>query len=149
MLRKLIRTDNSIAATIIRVMLGVVFFAHGAQKVFGWFGGPGFSGAIEYFAGLHVPLFFALLAIAAEFFGSLGLIIGLLTRVAALGIAANMIVAVAMIHIHFGFFMNWHGRQQGEGVEYHLLVLAMTVFLMIQGAGAFSVDQKISGGNAK
>lgn len=146
MFRKLTRTDNNIAATIIRVMLGVVFFAHGAQKMFGWFGGPGFSGAISYFAGLHIPAALALLAIAAEFFGSLGLIFGFLTRVAALGITVNMIVAIATIHIHFGFFMNWHGMQKGEGIEYHLLVLAMTVFLMIQGAGAFSLDQKVSGG---
>lgn len=127
-------------------MLGVVFFAHGSQKVFGWFGGPGFAGAIDYFTGMHIPVIFALLAIAAELFGSLGLIAGFLTRVAAFGVAVNMIVAVAIIHIHFGFFMNWNGKQQGEGIEYHLLVLAMTVFLMVQGAGALSLDRKLSGG---
>ena len=145
MFRKLMRTDDNTATTIIRVTLGVVFFAHGAQKVFGWFGGPGFSGAIQYFSSLHVPEFFALLAIAAEFLGSLGLISGLLTRVAAFGIAVDMIVAVALIHIHYGFFMNWHGKQSGEGIEYHLLVLAMAAFLIIRGAGSLSLDQKIAG----
>ncbi len=145
MIRKLMRTDNNFGTTVLRVVLGVVFFAHGAQKVFGWFDGPGFSGAIQYFGSLHVPVFFALLAIAAEFFGSLGLISGLFTRVAAFGIAANMAVAIAIIHAHFGFFMNWHGKQQGEGIEYHLLVLAMTTFLMLRGAGAFSIDGKLAG----
>ncbi len=98
MIRKLMHTDNSTATTIIRIALGVVFLAHGAQKVFGWFDGPGFAGAIQYFSSLHVPVFFALLAIAAEFFGSLGLISGFLTRVAAFGIAANMIVAIPDSH---------------------------------------------------
>ncbi len=146
MVKKLLRTDDSVATVILRVTLGVVFFAHGAQKVFGWFGGPGLAGAIKYFAGLHVPLVLALCAIAAEFFGSLGLLAGLLTRVAALGILVNMLVAIGMIHIHYGFFMNWHGEQQGEGIEYHLLVIAMAVFLMIRGAGALSMDRQVSGG---
>ena len=74
------------------------------------------------------------------------MIFGLLTRVAAFGIAANMLVAVALIHIHFSFFMNWHGKQAGEGIEYHLLVLAITAFLMIRGAGALSLDKEVSGG---
>ena len=148
MFRKLTRTDNNITTTIIRVMLGMVFFAHGAQKMLGWFGGPGFTGAIAYFTGMHIPVALAILAIFAEFFGSLGLIFGVLTRVAALGITVNMLVAIVLIHIHFGFFMNWHGKQAGEGIEYHLLVLAMTAFLMIQGAGAFSLDQKVSGQEA-
>ena len=145
MFRKLTQTDNSVATTVLRVTLGVVFFAHGAQKMLGWFGGPGFSGAISYFVLMDIPVVFALLAIFAEFFGSLGLIFGFLTRVAALGIAGNMIVAVAMIHIHYGFFVNWHGKQKGEGIEYHLLVLAMTAFLMIRGAGALSLDRRVSG----
>jgi putative oxidoreductase len=82
--------------------------------------------------------------IAAEFFGGLGLILGFLTRVAAVGIAATMLVAIGMVHSAFGFFMNWSGNQKGEGFEYHLLVLAMTAFLMIHGAGAFSVDRAIA-----
>ena len=98
-----------------------------------------------FFTGMmHIPAPFAFLAIAAEFFGGLGLIFGLLTRVAALGIFCNMLVAVAMVHHQFGFFMNWAGTQKGEGFEFHLLALAMTVVLMIRGAGAASVDRLLS-----
>ena len=145
MLRKLISTDNDSATAILRVVLGIIFFAHGAQKMLGWFGGYGFTGTMGFFTGsMHIPTLFAFLAIAAEFFGSLGLILGFLTRIAALGIFSNMIVAIAMIHRHIGFFMNWTGGQKGEGYEYHLLILAATVFLMIRGAGAASVDRLLS-----
>jgi len=145
MLRKLFATDDNTATAILRLVLGVVFFAHGAQKMLGWFGGFGFSGTMGYFtATMHIPAPLALLAIAAEFFGGLGLILGFLTRIAALGIATNMVVAIATVHSAFGFFMNWAGTQKGEGFEYHLLVLSMTAFLMIRGAGALSVDRAIA-----
>ena len=93
---------------------------------------------------LHIPAPLAFLAIAAEFFGGLGLILGFLTRIAAFGIAMNMVVAIAMVHSSFGFFMNWTGAQKGEGFEFHLVTLAITAFLMIRGAGAFSVDRTIA-----
>jgi putative oxidoreductase len=145
MIRKLIATDNDAAITVLRLVLGVVFFAHGAQKMLGWFGGYGFTGTMGFFTGmLHIPAVFAFLAIAAEFFGGLGLIVGLFTRVSAFGVFFNMLVAVAMVHHQFGFFMNWTGAQKGEGYEYHLLILATTVFLMIHGAGAASVDRLLS-----
>src|SRR5437899_207663 len=145
MFRKLITTDDNPATLILRLVLGVVFFAHGAQKLLGWFGGPGFSGTMGMFTGyLHIPAPLAFLAIAAEFLGGLGLILGFLTRIAAFGIAMNMLVAIALVHRSFGFFMNWTGAQKGEGFEYHLLALAITAFLMIRGAGAFSVDRTIA-----
>ena len=145
MTRKLIATDNDAAITVLRLVLGIVFFAHGAQKMLGWFGGYGFSGTMGFFTGMmHIPAVFAFLAISAEFFGGLGLIFGLLTRIAAFGIFCNMLVAVAMVHHQFGFFMNWAGTQKGEGFEFHLLALAMTAFLMIRGAGAASVDRLLS-----
>jgi len=145
MIRTLFATDNSTATTILRLVLGLVFFAHGAQKLLGWFGGFGFSGTMGFFTStLHIPAPLAFLAIAAEFFGGLGLILGFLTRIAALGIAVNMLVAIATVHRAFGFFMNWNGTQKGEGFEYHLLVLALTAFLMIRGAGAFSVDRALA-----
>jgi putative oxidoreductase len=93
---------------------------------------------------MHIPALFAFLAIAAEFFGGLGLVVGLLGRVAAAGIAANMLVAVAMVHARFGFFMNWTGAQKGEGFEYHLLVLAIAATLIAKGSGALSIDQLLS-----
>lgn len=145
MLRKLISTDNDSATAILRFVLGVIFFAHGAQKMLGWFGGYGFSGTMGFFTDvMHIPVLFAFLAITAEFFGGLGLILGFLTRIAALGIFSNMVVAIAMVHYRFGFFMNWTGAQKGEGFEYHLLVLAITALLMIRGAGAVSIDRVLA-----
>lgn len=145
MIRTIVSTDDSIATVILRVVLGVVFFAHGAQKVLGWFGGSGFVGTMGFFTGtMHIPVPLAFLAICAEFFGAMGLIIGFLTRIAVFGIATNMVVAIATVHCNFGFFMNWNGTQKGEGFEFHLLVLAIAAFLMIRGAGAFSVDHALS-----
>jgi len=145
MIRKLIAADNDIATTILRLALGVIFLVHGAQKTLGWFGGYGFTATMGFFTGvLHIPAIFAFLAIAAEFLGGLGLIFGLLTRLAAFGIFCNMVVAVALVHGRFGFFMNWTGAQKGEGYEYHILLLAASAFLMIHGAGAASVDRLLS-----
>ena len=142
---KLFETDDSTATAMIRLVLGVVFFAHGAQKMLGWFGGFGFSGTMDFFTGtMHIPAPLAFLAIAAEFFGGLALILGFLARIAAFGIAVSMVVAIATVNKAFGFFMNWYGTQKGEGFEYHLLVLAMTAFLMIRGGGAFSIDRAIA-----
>jgi putative oxidoreductase len=147
MVRKLFATDDNTATTILRLVLGAVIFAHGAQKMLGWFGGFGFSGTMGFFTGtMHIPAPLAFLAIAAEFFGGLGLIFGFLTRIAALGITVNMVVAIATVHSAFGLFMNWNGTQKGEGFEYHLLVLAMTAFLILRGAGAFSLDRAIAAG---
>src|SRR5437899_10646752 len=144
MFRKLITTDDNPATLILRLVLGVVFFAHGAQKMLGWFGGPGFSGSMGLFTGyLHIPAPLAFLAIAAEFFGGLGLILGFLTRIAAFGIAMNMVVAIAMVHSSFGFFMNSTGSQKVEGFEYQLRVLAIIAFLMMRGAGAVSAESAV------
>jgi len=149
MVRKLFATSDDTATAILRVLLGVVFFAHGAQKMLGWFGGYGFSGTMGFFTGMmHIPAPLAFLEIAAEFFGGLGLILGFLTRIAAFGIAVNMLVAITAVHGAFGFFMNWSGAQKGEGFEYHLLVLAITAFLMIRGAGALSIDRTIATASA-
>src|SRR5579862_7118994 len=147
MFRRLISTDNNPTTTILRLVLGVVFFAHGAQKLLGWFGGFGFSGTMGFFTQmLYIPAPLAVLAIAAEFLGGLGLIFGFLTRIAAFGIGVNMLLAVALVHHVFGFFMNWTGMQKGEGFEFHLLVLAIVAFLMVRGAGAFSVDHALAAG---
>src|SRR5436305_1677993 len=109
MLKKIVCTKCDPAGFILRLALGIVMFPHGAQKVLGWFGGYGFTGTMGFFTGkMGVPYAFALLAIAAEFLGSLGLIVGFLTRIAAFGIAVNMAVAVYMVHFQNGFFMNWN-----------------------------------------
>jgi putative oxidoreductase len=144
-MKALLTTTNDAVLTLMRLVLGVVFFAHGAQKMLGWFGGYGFSATMGLFSShLHIPAPFAFLAIAAEFFGGLGLILGLLTRVAAFGITVNMLLAVFMVHIHVGFFANWSGTQKGEGFEFHLLALALAIALIVRGGGAFSVDRALS-----
>ena len=145
MLRRLMRTGDDRVALLLRLVLGAVMFPHGAQKVLGWFGGYGFRGTMGFFTGqLHVPALFAFLAIAAEFAGSLALLAGLLTRVAAAGILANMLVAIALVHARIGFFMNWSGQQRGEGFEYHLLAIGIALALVIRGGGALSADRALS-----
>jgi putative oxidoreductase len=138
----LLRTGDDHVLPIVRVALGFVMFAHGAQKALGWFGGPGMEPTLTSFAqnfGISAPL--ALLAIAAEFLGGAFLIFGLLARLSAFGIAVNMIVAVLLVHLPYGLFMNWSGTQKGEGIEYHILALALSAILVARGAGAWSVDR--------
>ena len=145
MLKKIFQTDRDYLLTIVRLVLGVVFFAHGAQKVLGWFGGYGFGPTMGFMEHLGIPAPFAFLAIAAEFAGGLGLLLGLLSRVAAFGISVEMMVAVAKIHAANGLFMNWAGNQKGEGFEYHLLALALLLVVLVRGAGALSLDGWIAG----
>jgi len=145
MFRKLLSTSNDVGLTVLRLIAGIVFFAHGAQKMLGWFGGYGFHGTMGFFTQeMHLPAVLAFLAICAEFFGGLGLIVGFLTRIAAFGVLSNMVVAVLLIHHKFGLFMNWGGDQKGEGFEYHLLAIAVMLAVIIRGAGAYSVDYMIS-----
>ncbi len=145
MFNKLLKTENDAATMMLRVLLGIVFFPHGMQKLLGIYGGPGFAGALHMFTtNLGIPAVFAVLAILAEGLGSLGLLTGLFTRVAAFGITVNMIVAVKMIHWQNGFYMNWMGNQKGEGFEFHLLAIAIGIALMIRGGGMWSVDRLIA-----
>jgi putative oxidoreductase len=145
MFRKLLATPDDWTITLLRLVLGVVFFMHGAQKALGWFGGYGFSGTMGFFTQqMHIPAVFAFLAICAEFLGGMGLILGLLGRIAAFGIACNMVIATLMVHAQFGIFMNWSGQQKGEGFEYHLLAMVIALTLMVKGSGAFSVDRVLT-----
>ena len=145
MFRGLMATQPRVSLLLVRLLLGGVMFPHGAQKALGWFGGPGLSGTIQGFTThMGIPLVFAWLAVAAEFLGALGLIVGLLTRVAAFGIAVTMAVAVAMVHGPKGFFMNWAGNKAGEGFEYHLLALAAALVLILDGGGAASLDRALT-----
>lgn len=138
------KTEEDWALTALRVVFGAVFFAHGAQKMLGWFGGRGFEGYMTYLIQVrHIPAVFAFLATAAEFFGSIGLIFGLLSRVAAFGIGVNMVVAILLVHIHFGFFMNWNTTKHGEGMEFCLLAILIAAVVMIKGSGALSLDRFI------
>jgi putative oxidoreductase len=143
MFYRLIRTSNDRTIALLRLILGIVFFAHGAQKMLGWFGGPGFSGTLQAFSQMSLPALFAFFAIAAEFFGGLGLIVGFLGRVAAIGVMIDMLGAIAAVHLRNGFFMNWTGAQQGEGFEYHLLAIALSLAVLIKGSGAMSLDHAL------
>ncbi|MFN8375966.1 MAG: DoxX family protein [Anaerolineae bacterium] len=132
---------TDILLLVLRIALGLVIFPHGAQKLLGWFGGFGYSGTMNYFTKtMHIPYLFGLLAIIAEFFGSLALMAGLLVRPAALGIGVTMLVAAWLVHRPNGFFMNWFGSQQGEGYEYFILAVGVAAVLVIAGAGAWSLD---------
>ncbi len=142
---RLFDTNAGWFGLILRLGLGIVMFPHGMQKLFGWFGGPGFAGAYHQFTeGMHIPVAIAVLVILAESLGSIGLIVGCLTRIAAFGILCNMIGAIALVHWRNGFFMNWFGRQSGEGFEYHLLTIAISLALIIAGAGNWSIDKTIA-----
>lgn len=140
-MRKLFTTDEAWSGFILRVVLGVVMFPHGAQKFLGWYGGFGFTGTLGFFTDtMHLPWLIAFLVIVGEFFGSLGLLAGLLTRFTAASLAVIMVGAIVTTHLPNGFFMNWSGKQAGEGYEYHLLVIGMCAALLITGAGRWSVD---------
>ena|SRR5271155_1967638 len=142
MLTWMLATNGDWVVTIVRIVLGVVFFAHGAQLAFGWFGGAGLQSTVRVFREqLRIPAPLAILAVAAEFLGGLGLLVGLLSRIAALGIAVVMLVALLTVHWKFGFFMNWYGDQRGHGIEYHILVLVLALVVMIKGSGPSSLDQ--------
>jgi putative oxidoreductase len=130
-------------------MLGLVFFAHGAQKMLGWFGGYGFSGTLSAFSTSGMPIPLALFVILTEFFGSVALICGAFARVASGAIALLMVGAIAMVHAHFGFYMNWFGQQKGEGFEYHLLAIGLAVAVLVRGAGSFSIDGLLSKSTAR
>jgi len=140
MFYRLIRTRDDSIIAILRLTLGVLFLAHGAQKMLGLFGGPGLAESLRSFELMGIPRALAMLAISAEFVGGICLIAGFVGRIAALGIITNMAVAIAMVHRQFGLFMNWDGTRTGEGFEYHLLVIAMGLAVLVRGSGAFSAD---------
>ena len=144
-MKYLFQTNDKFSYWVPRVILGCVMLPHGAQKLFGWFGGFGFTNTMTYFtqtAGL--PWIIAFLIIMGESLGSLGLIVGFFTRLSALGLICIMVGAIITVHIPNGFFMNWFGKQAGEGFEYHLLVIGMSIPLLINGGGRYSVDLLIN-----
>jgi putative oxidoreductase len=141
MLRKLTSTQNDFALAFARIVLGIVFFAHGSQKMLGWFGGQGFSNTVNSFSHMGMPAALAYFVIFVEFFGGLSLLFGLFARLAGLGVTALMLGAILKVHAQNGLFMNWYGQQKGEGFEFHLLAIALAVLLLVRGAGALSIDR--------
>jgi len=144
-MQALFRTDESWTGLILRMTLGLVMFPHGAQKLLGWYGGFGFDGTMGFFTQqMGMPWLIALLVIIGESFGSVALLLGLLTRFTAASLSVIMLGAITMVHVPHGFFMNWFGKQQGEGYEYHLLVIGIAAALLVTGAGRWSVDRMIA-----
>jgi Predicted membrane protein len=144
MLQTIFSTDNSWTGFILRFTLGIVLFPHGAQKMFGWFGGPGFSGEMHHLthqAGL--PAFVAVLVILIEFFAALMFITGAGSRIAVVAVIGLFIGIIWYVHASMGFFMNWFGTMPAghEGYEYHLLMIGLAIALLFTGSGRFSVDR--------
>jgi putative oxidoreductase len=140
----LFATEPAFSLFILRVVLGIIFFAHGAQKVLGWYGGHGLKGTVEFMASMGLPAPIAYMVCFFEFLGGIGLIVGFLTRLAALAIAVVMVGAIATVHWKNGFFMNWELTPgKGHGIEANLAFLAMALAILLDGAGALSIDQLI------
>jgi len=145
-LTRFFETIDSLGPVVLRLGLALVLFPHGAQKVLGWWGGHGFSGTMGFFTGvLHIPAALALLVIATEFLGPIALVFGFFTRLAALAIGVNFVVAAILgSHVANGFFMNWMGTQKGEGFEYHILMVTIALSLVILGGGKCALDSVIA-----
>jgi putative oxidoreductase len=127
-----------------RLTIGIVLFPHGAQKMLGLFGGYGFSGTMGFFTEtMNLPWLIGFLVIVIEFVGSISLVVGFATRLWSLSIIILMLGIILTSHIENGFFMNWFGNQKGEGYEFHLLVIGLSIATLINGSGKFSVDERI------
>jgi len=141
----LTKTSGVFGPLFLRLFLALVIFPHGAQKVLGWFGGYGFTGTMAFFTGtMGLPYAIALLPVFTEFLAPVALFFGFCTRIAALALGVNFLVAVLMVQLPNGFFMNWFGTQKGEGIEYSLLIFGMVLALLAQGAGRLSIDHAIA-----
>ena len=136
------------APALARIALGAMILPHGLQKTVGWFGGPGFEGALAFFTEtMGLPWIVGLFVVGAELLGGIGLILGLAGRLSALGVGAVMVGAAVTTHLHNGFFMNWFGALPAgsEGWEFHLLATALAAIVAIRGSGALSLDRVLAG----
>lgn len=140
LIKSITASQAGFGTTILRIIAGITFAAHGAQKLFGWFGGYGLAGVAQWMEsiGLAPGYLMALAAGSAEFFGGVALIVGLLVRPAAAVLAVTMLVAIITVHLANGFFMS------NNGYEFALALLAISVALVFEGAGKLSVDGKLA-----
>jgi len=145
MKNKIFNTNDDWTGFVIRLTLGLILFPHGAQKMFGWFDGPGFSKEVEYLTEyMHLPWIISVMVILTEFWGSVSLIMGLASRLWSVAFGVLFVNIIFIAHLENGFFMNWFGTQKGEGYEYHLLVIGLCIALGLNGSGKYSADQLIS-----
>lgn len=149
MFKFFLQTDNSPVQFFIRIALGLVMFPHGAQKVLSWFGGPGPMKTLQTFSAIGFPVWWTVTLMIFELIGSVLLVAGFLTRLWAIGIGTALAICMFTSHAQYGFFMNWLGRQKGEGFEFHILILGITIALIVRGGGALSVDRTLSGKGRK
>jgi putative oxidoreductase len=137
-------SEPSATQAILRITFAIVLWPHGAQLLLGYFGGPGYTNSMTMFSLFGLPPIISFLVIFLQFFGSLFILAGFLTRLTAV---ASIILFIGMIvkaHLPFGFFMDWTGTLKGEGFEYHLLVIGILLSLVVNGAGSYSLDNLIS-----
>jgi putative oxidoreductase len=145
MFKKLLTTSNESGLLVIRLVLAIMIFAHGAQKLLGWWGGYGFEGTMGFFTQtMGIPWIFGFAAIVTEFFGGILLALGMFSRLWAAAIGVVMAVAVFTVHLPNGFFMNWGGSQKGEGIEFFILAIGIAAALVIQGGGKWAVDSLLA-----
>ena len=145
MKNKIFNTNDDWTGFVIRLTLGLILFPHGAQKMFGWFDGPGFSKEVEHLTEyMHLPWIISVMVILTEFWGSVSLIMGLASRLWSVAFGVLFVNIIFIAHLENGFFMNWFGTQKGEGYEYHLLVIGLCIALGLNGSGKYSADQLIS-----
>ncbi|MEN0053823.1 MAG: DoxX family protein [Mucilaginibacter sp.] len=135
------RTDSTkMVPLILRIAFFIVMFPHGAQLLAGWFGGYGYTASMGFFSSIGIPYVVGIMVIILEFFGSIGILLGLFTRFIAIASLCLVLGMILIVHIHVGFFMNWNGNIKGEGFEYHILMISMLLSLAIAGGGKDSLD---------
>lgn len=144
-LNQIFSTSDSWAATIARLTVGLIMLPHGMQKVFGLYGGEGFTKTMKRFTNdMGYPSIIAFLIIFFEFFGAVGLIVGFASRIMAFGIIILMIGAILVAHRQYGYFLNWHNTKEGEGMQFNLLMIGICIVVMILGSGKMGLDNFIN-----
>lgn len=139
MIETLLQTDADYVCTFLRIIAGTIIFPYGMQKLFGWFDGVGIKGTLEQMAVRKVPRFIAWLVIIGQSFGSIALMSGFLGRIAAGGLFI-IFTGALIVHLPDGWTMNWFGEKDGEGIEYHVMLLSLLLVVIVEGSGAMSID---------
>ncbi|MCC6412593.1 MAG: DoxX family protein [Saprospiraceae bacterium] len=144
-LKMLLHTHKHVTGFITRLTLATVILPHGCQMMLGWFNGPGFSNAMNYLTQVeNLPWLVGFTVILLQFVGALAILAGFASRLMAFGTIFMFLGMILTSHVQHGFFMNWMGDQKGEGFEYHLLVIGLSLVLMVAGAGQWSVDRLLT-----
>ena len=139
MIETLLETNADYVSTFLRIIAGMAIFPYGMQKLFGWFDGVGIKGTLEQMTTRRIPRFIGWLIIIGQSFGSVALISGFLGRIAASGLFV-IFTGALIVHLPNGWAMNWFGDKNGEGIEYHVMLLSLLLIVIVKGSGAFSID---------